>query len=51
MHTRQNLLGSDRTRMEKKKKEKRGGDAMWEGSGSTCLPVRVLFVFPSDKSI
>lgn len=24
---------------------------MWEGSGLTCLPVRVLFVFLSSKSI
>lgn len=30
---------------------KRGGDTMWEGSGSACLSARLLFVFLSDKSI
>lgn len=38
-------------RVRRDKDKKRGGDAMWEGSGLSRLPVRVLFVFLSDKSI
>lgn len=30
---------------------KRGGDTMWEGSGSACLFSRLLFVFLSEKSV